>query len=154
MDLYLTLGRFDTIADMLETLDCFEYDFLLEKYRNMTFGPSMVNYQLSQIAWAVVNSVSKNDVKFERFVMGELGNAEATESDNCAVSLITQDYYEYYIAEGFSENQALINANKKAKEYGENLRQKRIEEAMEVEDEQDLSTANKKETEPQDLKDA
>jgi len=141
MELFLQLGRYDTISDMLETLDCFEYDFLLEKYRKMNFGPAMMNYQLAQVAWCVVNSVSKNGVKFERFIRGELGDPEETDSDSCAVRMMTQDYYEYYVKEGFTKDEAQIKASAKGKEYAENLRTKRIEEEMQSEEEQDLSNA-------------
>lgn len=141
MDLFLQLGRYDTITDMLNTLDCVEYDFLLEKYRKMTYGPSMVNYQLAQIAWAVVNTVSKKAVSFERFVKGELGDPETTSSDGCATSLMAQDYFDYYLREGFSEDEARKLARESAKKYADDLRQKRIEEAMQIEEEQDLSNA-------------
>ena len=126
---------------MLDTLDCVEYDFLLEKYRKMTFGVSMQNHQMAQIAWAVVNSVSKKAVRFERFVMGELGDPETTGSDSCASSMMAQDYYDYYIREGLSEEEAQKKANIESKKYAENLRNKRIEEEMELEEQQDLSNA-------------
>lgn len=141
MDLFLELGRFKTIPEMLDTLDCVEYDFLLEKYRKMAFGPAMQNHQMAQIAWAVVNSVSKKPVKFERFIMGELGDPEITTSDGCAVSMMSQDYYEYYVREGLSEADAHAKALVESKKYAENLRQKRIEEELELEQKQDLSNA-------------
>jgi len=107
----------------------------------MTYGPSMVNYQLAQIAWAVVNTVSKKAVSFERFVKGELGDPETTGGDSCARSMMAQDYFDYYVREGFSDDEARKKAMESAKTYAENLRQKRIEEAMEIEEKQDLSNA-------------
>ncbi len=142
MDLFLTVGKWPNIASMLESLDSFEYDFLLEKYRKLTFGPGMVNYMLAQLAWIQMNTFSKSHVKIERLMMGEVGELQASDGDRVAVSLIRSDYYNYYIKEGFSKQEAQTKADEMADTYRVNLANKRLEEEMQQSNSQDLSDAS------------
>jgi hypothetical protein len=141
MDLFLSIGNYKTITEMLNTLDSFEYDFLLEKYRKMTFGPSMWNYMLAQIAWVQANSFSKKHISIESLMMGEIGELKATDADKVAVKMIKEDYFGWYIDQGYSKQAASELADKSAREYADNLRQTRIMEQMKEEQSQDLRNA-------------
>jgi len=141
MDLFLTLGRYDNIAHMLECLDCFEYEFLLEKYKTMQFGSSMQNYMLAQLAWININQFSKSHIKLERLIMGEIGELQATNGDRVAIALMRDNYVGYYEKQGFSREEAIKLAEKSTKEYADNLRQRRLEEEVQKQNSQDLGNA-------------
>jgi len=154
MDLFLTIGRFNSIAEMLDTFDVFEYEFLLEKYRLQAFGPSMWNYMLAQIAWVSANTWSNTFIPIERMQMGEIGAMKADEGDQTAVNMIRDSYYRMHKAKGLSKEAAQERANEDAREYGENLRKKRLEEAMQEEQTQDLSNTKTQLEQEKDLSNA
>lgn len=145
MDLYLQKGCFRTIAEMLETIDSIEYDFLLEKYRDMSFGVGMVNYQLAQIAWIHANTFSKVHMGIERFIHGEIGDLKATQEEIVATRLLRNQYYTWCCQEGFSKHEAEEKANEYARVYAENLRHKRLEDDLKTQASQDLGNVEKQE---------
>lgn len=145
MDLYLQKGCFRTITEMLETLDSIEYDFLLEKYRAMSFGVGMVNYQLAQIAWVHANTYSKVHMGIDRFIHGEIGDMKATQEEIVATRLLRNQYYKWCIHQGFSPAESEDQANEYARKYADNLRQKRLEEDLQTQASQDLGNTTKQE---------
>lgn len=148
MELFLTIGNYKSISEMLDCIDAQEYDFLLEKFRNQAFGFSMVNFQLAQICFVIANLFSKNStMKIEDLIYGEIGQLEATNQDNVSLRLMKEDYFRMYINQGLSKIEANEKATSEVKKYSENLKMQRIREKLIKEQSFDLSSPAEKGTE-------
>jgi hypothetical protein len=144
MELFLTIGSYKSITEMLDCIDSVTYDFLLAKYRKVSFGWDMINYQLAQVSWVQANTFTKSHVQIEQLIHGELGELKATDQEQVAGRLIREDYFRLYLQEGNSKEEASRLADEKAKEYVNGLKQQRMRKEILKDEQQDLSNAENK----------
>lgn len=126
MDLCAILN-YQSVTEMMDTLDEYEYQFWFEKYQRSIFGPSMENHMLAQIAFVTANAFSKSTISFDKFtykVMKSIQERmnEATERH------YFENLYKSYIDKGKDPAEAKAEAREKATIYITNLKKRQAEE--------------------------
>lgn len=129
MDLAATLN-YKSVAEMLNTLDEFEYQFWYSKYRRSIFGPSMANHQLAQIAYVTANCFGKSKIKFEDFVFKLIKSVQEQMND-ATEKMYFQDIYHSLLQKEYTPDEAKDLAKIKTEIYMINIRKRQAEEDLE-----------------------
>ena len=127
MDLAATLN-YKSVAELVDTLDVYEYQFWYEKYRRSIFGPTMENHQLAQIAYVTANSFSKSKMKFEDFVYKVIKSVQE-EMNDVTEKMYFQDVYQSLVQKGFDSDEAKELAIDKTEIYMNNIKNRQAEES-------------------------
>lgn len=128
MDLAATLN-YKSVAEMIDTLDEFEYQFWYQKYRRCIFGPTMENHQLAQIAYVTANAFSKSKIKFEDFVYKVIKSLQEQMND-ATEKMYFQDVYHSLVQKGFDQDEAKELAIHKTEIYMNNIKKRQFEESQ------------------------
>ena len=128
MDLAAILN-YKSVAEMIDTLDEFEYQFWYHKYRRSIFGPSMENHQLAQIAYVTANAFSKSKIRFDDFVYKVIKSIQEQMND-ATEKMYFQDVYHSLVQKGFDPDEAKQLAIDKTDIYMTNIRTRQAKESQ------------------------
>jgi len=127
MDLCATLP-YKSVAEMMDTLDEYEYQFWFEKYKRHIFGPSMENHMLAQIAYVTANAFSKTHLCFDKFTYKVLKSIQER-MNQATEQHYFESLYKSYIDKGMEPAEAQEEAREKATIYITNLKKRQAEDA-------------------------
>ena len=127
MDLAATLN-YQSVVQMLDTLDELEYQFWYQKYRRGIFGPSMENHGLALIAYVCANAFSKTNLSFDRFVYKVLKSVQERMNE-ATERRYFENLYKSYLDKGMEPAEAKEQALEKAATYMTNLKKRQAENA-------------------------